>query len=176
MRIITDAYFAAWRAGAKPYIMAFLGTDYGIRCLTKEHPTLAQIGSTLPNIFDWQDYVLAFGEYREAASTDPNDILQFITQTEMASYVLTCSNPGGYFTEIVARENPLNGLLSVYQGYDVSGFTFADFIRLFRGKVRALDFDYGKILIHAIQSMDVTGVTESTTTLTSTYSFQFDGT
>ena len=68
MRQVTDLYFKAMMAGARPLNLAFVGTNYGFRCFSTHYPTEAQIGTTLEDIFEWGARVFAWGDYRQAAS------------------------------------------------------------------------------------------------------------
>lgn len=177
MIITTDRYFQARLAGAKPKCMAFLGTNYGLRCLGKEMPTPEEAGTTLPNIIERGAYVLDFGEYRQSLSENSEDVTQAISESLMDSYTLTCDNAGGYFTEIAAREILINGDLYVFQGFDWPGFTFSDYIRLFSGRIVRYNYDYTTFTCTAEQAID-TGANQQYTQqidLTVTYGSEFGG-
>jgi len=176
MRQYTDLYFKALMAEARPLMLAFVGTDYGFRCFSKHMPTEEQVGTTLENIIEWDRRVLTFGEFRQAASSDSDNILQFLTEAVMSSYTLTCDNADGYFTEIASREDFINGDLRLYQGFDYPSFAFADFLPLFYGQIQKYSYEYLTIQFEATQSILAEPATDPQIDLTVTYTNQFDGT
>ncbi|MBD3251194.1 hypothetical protein GF380_01845, partial [Candidatus Uhrbacteria bacterium] len=170
MIITTDRYFQARLAGAKPLCLAYIGTNYGLRCFGKQMPTPEQVGTTLPNIIESGAYVLSFGEYRQAASQNSEDVTQALQETVMDSCTLMFDNASGLFTEIACREKFINGELYLFQGFDYPGFIFSDFIRIFYGRIQT--YKYGKLTFQctANQAVETDADTEGQTIdLTVTY-------
>lgn len=175
MRQVSDLYFQAAMANAAPLCLAFVGTNYGLRCFGKHMPTVEQVGSTLENIIEWDARVLTFGTFRQSASQQGENILQMLVETEMSSYTLECDDADQYFTEIASREIFINGDLYLYQGFDYPSFDFADFLPLFYGKIQKYTSEVPTMTFYARQAIIAEPADDPYIDLTVTYADEFDG-
>ena len=174
MRRYTDNYNKARKAGAKPFIMAFVGSDRGTRCFGKETPTSDYVGSTIDTL-EWSARVLSFGDFRQALSEESDQIFPSLSTQEMATYTLTCDNADGYFTTICGREEFIGGQLALYQGFAYPGFVFADFQPLFNGVISAYTLTIQNIKFLADQAVEPEDPPAPTLDTTTTYALDNAG-
>ena len=198
MRNTTELYNEAKNAGAKPLILAFLGSSTGVRCLGKQTPSedyardfnQVYIGSDTVSIgtdfvfiseeqgtnnaWEWEARVIDFGDFRQTISENPDSIFEGLIEKEMESYTLVCDNADGFFTEIVGKEQLVNYPLILKQGFDYPGFQFSDFLRIFYGRNTTYEFDYTTFQITADQSLE-SSPQDISTTLEKTFALSNPG-
>ena len=165
MKHTTDLYYKARIAGAKPLLLAYVGSNLAVRCFGKETPpgqgdsdlffysqvffgtdavyfgtdavyfTSNEAASLDFDVYDWQARVLTFGDYRESLTDDADNIIASYNDQEMSTYTLSCDNADSYFSELCGKEEFLGGQLLLFQGFDYPGFAFSDYIPLFSGTI-----------------------------------------
>jgi sugar lactone lactonase YvrE len=173
MKRYTERYHAARRAEARPIFILFLETDRALRCFGKHTPTAAQAG---PDALEWSARVLAFGDFRNALSSESEKYLQGLFEEEVSSYGAELDNADGYFSEINGKEIILNGRVILMQGYAWPDFEYDDFIPLYYGTISKYTLTRTRFSFNSIQSIKAQTPGDPTVDTTTVYAMRNAGT
>lgn len=169
MRYYTDLYNQARQAGAKPILYCYIKTDFAWRCFGKEFPDEAHLRTDI-DVYDWQARVLTFGDFRVSLSSEGENVFLCLQTQEMSTYTITLDNADRYFTDLLENETLLTGEIALYQGFSFPGFTEADFIPLFTGRVSSVDLSTLTLKLTADTSIVIETPETPTIDTTTTYS------